>query len=410
MNIKTPRWATPLLKPSRYKAAKGGRGSGKSHFFAEAAVEAMMLDPNCSVVCIREIQKSLKFSAKRLVEGKIEAYKLNHYFDITQNEIRRKGGRGVMIFQGMQDHTAESIKSLEGFNIAWVEEAQSLSERSLKLLRPTIRAENSEIWFSWNPDQKTDPVDVFFCGPKGAPSDAVVVHVNSEDNPFLPETLRLERESDRLRMAPEDYHHVWEGGYNEKSDAVIFKGKHTIDYFEPQEKWIPLLGLDWGFSNDPTAAIEAYVQDNVLYIRREAGRIGLELDDTPAYLTQRIPNIKNHVTRADSARPESISYIVRHGLPYVEPVKKWKGSVEDGVAFIKSFSQIIIHPECAETIKEFRLYKYKVDNRTGDVLPEIEDKNNHYIDALRYALGGLIIPKHPTGSTFAGKAGIKKNY
>jgi len=390
MNIQTPRWAAPLLKPSRYKAAKGGRGSGKSHFFAEAAVEAMILNPNLSVVCIREIQKSLKFSAKRLIESKIELYGLSDYFEVTQAEIRRKNGRGVMIFQGMQDHTAESIKSLEGFSIAWVEEAQSLSARSLKLLRPTIRAQDSEIWFSWNPNQITDPVDDFFCGKQGPPDNAIVVHVNSEDNPFLPETLRIEREADRLRMSPEDYAHIWEGAHNERSEAVIFKDKYIVDYFEPEENWPPLIGLDWGFSNDPTAAVEAFVDGQTLYIRREAGRIGLELDDTPPFLIQRIPNIKNYTTRADSARPESISYVNRHGLPKVTAVKKWSGSVEDGIEFIKSFSEIVIHPDCKETLKEFRLYKYKTDKRTGDVLPQVEDANNHYIDALRYALGGLM--------------------
>ncbi|MCB0448419.1 MAG: phage terminase large subunit, partial [Gelidibacter sp.] len=144
LNIQTPKWALPLLKPKRYKGAKGGRGSGKSHFFGEALVEAMVLDPNTSAVCIREIQKSLKFSAKRLIEDKIESMGVSNLFTITQSEIRANKGRGVILFQGMQDHTADSIKSLEGFNIAWVEEAQTLSKKSLQLLRPTIRAEGSE--------------------------------------------------------------------------------------------------------------------------------------------------------------------------------------------------------------------------------------------------------------------------
>lgn len=162
LNIVTPKWAKPLLSPKRYKGAKGGRGSGKSHFFGEALVEALVFNPNTSAVCIREIQKSLKFSAKRLIEEKIEAMGVSHLFTITQSEIRANKGRGVILFQGMQDHTADSIKSLEGFNIAWVEEAQTLSKKSLKLLRPTIRAEDSEIWFSWNPEKTSDPVDLFF--------------------------------------------------------------------------------------------------------------------------------------------------------------------------------------------------------------------------------------------------------
>jgi len=120
LQIKTPRWSIPLLTPKRYKGAKGGRGSGKSHFFGEALIEALILDPNTSAVCIREVQKSLKFSAKRLIEQKIEDLNVGDNFKILDTEIRSLKGSGVIIFQGMQDHTAESIKSLEGFKIAWV--------------------------------------------------------------------------------------------------------------------------------------------------------------------------------------------------------------------------------------------------------------------------------------------------
>lgn len=359
--------------------------SGKSHFFAEALVESFIINPNTNAVCIREVQKSLKFSAKKLIETKIEKLGVSSYFDITLNEIRSKKGNGVIIFQGMQDHTAESIKSLEGFNIAWCEEAQSLSERSLKLLRPTIRAEGSELWFSWNPDLPTDPVDLFF---QTKPDDAILVHVNSDQNPFLPETLRKERESDRIRMSPEDFAHVWEGAYNLKSDALVFKGKYRVDEFDPEPEWNPLYGLDWGFSQDPTCGVEIYVENERLYIRREAGKTGLELDDTPDYLKKRIPGIEKYVIRADNARPESISHVKRKGLPNIRGEEKLK--IEDGIEFMRNFKEIIIHPSCKETIKEFGLYKYKEDPRTGDILPTIIDKHNHYIDAIRYALYPLI--------------------
>lgn len=200
----------PLLAPARYKGASGGRGSGKSHFFAERAVEEMACDPDLRFVCIREVQKSLTHSAKALVEGKIRALGLEALFDIQRTEIRRKGGAGVMIFQGMQDHTADSIKSLEGFGRAWVEEAHSISDRSFRLLLPTIRAPESEIWFSWNPDQPTDPVDAFFANNAGP--GIVRVHSTYRENPFLPVTLldearRLEGQSTEL------FEHVWLGGY-----------------------------------------------------------------------------------------------------------------------------------------------------------------------------------------------------
>lgn len=351
------------------------------------------MDPNKSIVCIREIQKSLKFSAKKLIESKIRSMNANHLFDITQTEIRRLGGEGIIIFQGMQDHTADSIKSLEGFDTAWVEEAQSLSKNSLKLLRPTIREEGSEIWFSWNPDQPEDPVDDLFRGEKGAPDDSVVVKVNYYDNPFFPEVLLREMESDRKRMDPETFAHVWEGEYNVKSEAVIFSGKYIIDEFEPQEYWGgPYHGLDFGFANDPTAATRVWVADNRLYIEYEAGSTKLELDKTGRYMMDRIPGIEKYVIRADNARPESISYLKRQvgGLNRIQPVSKWPGSVEDGIAFMKSFEKIIIHPRCKAAVQEFRLYQYKIDKHSGDVLPVIVDANNHYIDSIRYGIDPLI--------------------
>ena len=118
--IETPEWAIPLLSPARYKGAYGGRGSGKSHFFAELLVEEHVANPNQRSVCIREIQKSLQFSARQLIVGKIQALGVSHLFDITLTEIRSVRGNGIIIFQGMQDHTADSIKSLEGFDRAWV--------------------------------------------------------------------------------------------------------------------------------------------------------------------------------------------------------------------------------------------------------------------------------------------------
>lgn len=209
LEIDTPRWALPLVEPRRYKGAKGGRAGGRSHFFAEAAVEEMVMDPNLRFCCIREVQRALKHSAKALVEAKIRKLGVEDEFEVLQSEIRRRGGAGVMIFEGMQDHTADTIKSLEGFGRAWVEEAHSISERSLRLLLPTIRAPGSEIWFSWNPESPSDPVDAFFAS---QPEGSVCVHSNYTDNPFLPDEMWAE--ADRLKRDDADlYEHVWLGGY-----------------------------------------------------------------------------------------------------------------------------------------------------------------------------------------------------
>jgi phage terminase large subunit len=202
----------PLLAPARYKAAWGGRGSGKSHFFAGLAVEDSLAEKGLLSVCVREIQKSLKDSAKRLIESKLVEYGLGEAdgFRVYNDRIQTPGD-GVILFQGLQDHTAESIKSLEGFKRAWIEEAQTLSTTSLTLLRPTIRAEGSEIWASWNPRRKNDPIDLLLRGEQ-KPTGASVVRANWSDNPWFPSVLEQERK-DCLRDNADQYDHIWEGGY-----------------------------------------------------------------------------------------------------------------------------------------------------------------------------------------------------
>ncbi|MGH6827654.1 MAG: PBSX family phage terminase large subunit [Rhizomicrobium sp.] len=214
-----PEVFAPLLESSRYKGAYGGRGSGKSHFFAGQLVEDCLAQPGLLSVCIREVQASLKESSKRLIEAKIEAMGVGAMFRVYFDRIATPGD-GVIVFQGMRDHTAESIKSLEGFRRAWIEEAQSLSARSLTLLRPTIRASGSELWASWNPRRKTDAVDEFFRG--GAPiPGAVIVEANWRDNPWFTPDLEAERRLDRERY-PDRYDHIWEGAYAKALEGAYF--------------------------------------------------------------------------------------------------------------------------------------------------------------------------------------------
>jgi phage terminase large subunit len=199
----------PLLEPARYKGAYGGRGSGKSHFFGELMVERCLVSPGTLAVCIREVQKSLLQSSKRLIESMIQSLGVGAHFQVLHDRIVTPGD-GLIIFQGMQDSTAESIKSLEGFDIAWVEEAQTLSARSLSLLRPTIRKEGSELWANWNPRRKKDAIDEFLRQKK--PENAVVAKANWRDNPWFPAVLEEERRLD-LQLYPERYAHIWEGEY-----------------------------------------------------------------------------------------------------------------------------------------------------------------------------------------------------
>lgn len=208
LKFEAPRAFVPLLQRKRYKGAYGGRGSGKSHFFGEHGILRCVESPT-RIVCIREVQNSIKDSVRQLLIDKIQAKGLGSYFDVTRDEVRGPGG-SLMVFRGMNDANAENIKSLEGFDVAWVEEAHTLSQRSLDLLRPTIRKEGSEIWAGWNPRHAYDPIDEFFR--KRKPADAVSVQVNYNDNPWFPDVLRAEMEADRL-ADPAKARHVWDGGY-----------------------------------------------------------------------------------------------------------------------------------------------------------------------------------------------------
>jgi phage terminase large subunit len=209
----------PLLQPARYKGAWGGRGSGKSHFFCEMIVEDCLYEKGMLAVCIREVQRTLAQSSKRLIEDKIQSLGVGSEFRVFNDKIETPGD-GIIIFQGMQDHTAESIKSLEGFKRAFIEEAQGLSARSLSLLRPTIRAEGSEIWAAWNPRRKSDAIDDFLRGPN-KPANAVVVQANWRDNPWVTSVLEDERKLD-LEKYPERYDHIWEGGYAKAFEGAYF--------------------------------------------------------------------------------------------------------------------------------------------------------------------------------------------
>lgn len=380
LQIETPRWALPFLKPARYKGAYGGRGSGKSHAFAEMVIEAHIMDPKRRTVCVREVQKSLAQSVKRLLELKIEALGAGAYFEVQESVIKSKFGDGLILFQGMQNHTADSIKSLEGVDCAWIEEAQSLSQRSLDLLRPTIRKPGSELWFTWNPDQATDPVEQLLrCD--NPPPDSVVQRVNYTDNPWFPDVLQAEMEYDRKRDR-DRFMHVWEGEYASSTEARVFKNWEVQEFEAPMDA-VHRFGADWGFAIDPTVLIRCHIIGRKLYIDYEAHMVGCEITDTPT-LFHTIPESEKWPIVADSARPETISYMRKNGFPKIMPAIKGSKSVEDGIEWLKSFD-IIVHPRCKHTIEELRLYSYKTDPMTNQVIPILADKDNHLMDALRYA-------------------------
>ena len=384
LKISTPKWALPLLVPARYKGAWGGRGSGKSHFFAEMMIEEHIMNPKQSSVCVREIQKSLNQSVKRLLKNKIQDMNAGAYFEVQDAVIKSTKGDGRIIFQGMQNHTADSIKSLEGYDRAWVEEAQSLSQRSLDLLRPTIRKPGSELWFTWNPSEPTDPVDVLLRG--GTPPDeSVIIPVNYTDNPWFPEVLRKDMEYDK-RRDPDKYAHIWRGEYQKNSEARVFRN-WRIEEFDTPANTIHRLGADWGFASDPSTLIRCHIDNRSLYVDYEAYMVGCEIVDLPELFMQ-VPGAEKWPITADSARPETISHMRKHGFPKIMAAVKGPGSLEDGVEWLKSFD-IVVHPRCIHTIDELISYSYEVDPHTKKVLPILQGKKNHVIDALRYACEGI---------------------
>jgi phage terminase large subunit len=398
----------PFFQPARNKGAWGGRGSAKSESFARMLIYRCLKRKGTRWLCVREVQRSLAQSVKQLLDDVINYYQLTDQFKVMNNHIRTPGN-GVILFVGMQDHTADSIKSLQGFDGAWIEEAQAISLRSLEMLRPTLRKEESEIWFTWNPRSPKDPVDALLRSPDGPPPRSIVLKVNHQDNPYFPNVLREEMEWDRKRDH-EKYLHIWEGQYERHSEARVFRN-WIEDAFETPEDAQFLFGGDWGFSVDPTTLIRGYIIGRNLFIDQERYMVGCEIDDTPALFdslactkdhlhAHQLIKMEGHVIGSipddhcdgmardweivtDSARPETISYMQRHGYPRIIGAKKGPDSIKEGVQFLKNYN-IVVHPRCRHTIDELVNYSYKRHNLTGEVIPVLEDKKNHIIDPCRY--------------------------
>lgn len=377
---------------ARYRGAFGGRGSAKTRSFAlMTAVSGYRFGRagiSGNILCGREHLANLDDSSMEEVKQAIRSVDwLNDYYEIGEKYIRSKDGNIKYLFTGLR-HNIGGVKSKARILIAWVDEAEQVAETAWRTLLPTVREANSEVWITWNPESEHSATNQRFR--VNPPQDSKIIELNWSDNPWFPEELNNERLEDQ-RNRPDTYDHVWEGAYLVLSDALIFKDKFELREFEPEPDFAgPYYGLDFGFSQDPTAGTESYVHENTLYIRREAGRKKLELNDTVDFLTRHMPRIGMHVLRCDSARPESISYLKNHGIPRAVGVKKGKGSVMDGIAHIKSYNRVVIHPDCQETAREFRLYSYKTDKDSGDILPIPIDAYNHYIDSVRYALEPLM--------------------
>jgi len=382
---------TPPLGHVAYRGAYGGRGSGKTRSFAKmVAVQAMLFDSmglRGVILCGREFMASLSDSSMEEIKSAIQEEPwLAAHFDIGKEYIRTKSGRVKFLFVGLR-HNLDSLKSKAKVLLTWIDEAENVAEAAWrKLIATVMREPQSEIWLTWNPESEESATHRRFRVAYD-PSRMIIVECNWSDNPWFPAGLEAERQAD-MQFRPDTYDHIWEGSFLTLTDAQIMGGKFEIKEFEADpNKWNgPYQGGDFGYSQDPTAAIRAWVHDDCLWIDYEAGGQRIELDSISKRVTDAIPDFAKHLSRWDSAQPGMISHIRSKGLTRVQGSVKGAGSVEDGIAFIRSFKRIYIHPRCVQTAREFRLYSWKVDKLSGDILPIPVDANNHWIDALRYAL------------------------
>lgn len=394
-------WAKPLFDPARYKCLYGGRGSGKSYAIADALL-ITGLARKIRVLCAREFQESIKESVHALLKERISELGLDDFYRVQADTIIGLNG-SQFLFKGVR-HNVSSIKSMAGITHCWFEEAQTISQESWRTVIPTIREEGSEIWVSFNPLNESDTVYQELVAKTR--QNSYVRRVNWDENPHFPSVLDEERR-EMAATDPDAYQHIWEGGFWVRSAAQILNGKWIISEFEPGPDWDgPYHGADWGFGSDPTTAVRCWIHGRKLYVERESHAHGLELDDVGALWLADIPEIDQYPVRADSSRPESINH-VRKGrspsgddpgcpaIPKLVGAVKGPGSVEDGIAHLRSYEQIVFHPRCKHAIEEARLYSYKTDRLSGDVLPIIIDAYNHLIDAMRYALEPIMKARKP---------------
>jgi len=373
---------TPPRGDLRFRGAYGGRGSAKSFSFAKMAAIWGYAEP-LRILCTRDIQDSIKESFHAELKNAIASEQwLEAAYDVGIDYLRGKNGT-EFIFKGLR-HNITSIKSMAQIDLCIIEEAEDVPEHAWEALLPTIRAPKSEVWMIWNRKAENSPVDRRFI--KNEPPRSAIVELNYRDNPWFPMELEEQRKHAQATIDPGRYAWIWEGKYLQDSESRVFRN-WKVEEFESPDDAIHRFGADWGFSVDPTVLVRCHIVGRKLYVDYEAYRVGCEIMDTPA-LFMSVPESEKWPMVADSARPETISHLRKNGFPKITSAVKGARSLEEGVEWLQSY-EIIVHPRCLHTIDELTEYSYKVDPDTRQVLPVLLDKNNHLIDALRYACEGV---------------------
>lgn len=414
LSVEVPRPLKPFLQPSRYKAAYGGRGGGKSHFFAEQII-LQCFRKKTRVACIREVQATIKDSVRQLLIDKISKFGLEAHFKVKDGEI--EGPRGsLIIFKGMQSYNAENIKSLEGFDLAWVEEAQTLSARSLRLLRPTIRKEGSEIWFSWNPRHEMDAVDEFFRG-KTPPSNAIICPVGWADNPWFTGVLVEEKDQDYAADS-EMAEHVWGGGYEIITEAAYYakwvraaEKEGRVGYFPPNPALPVVTGWDLGVDDYTAIWFAQIIQGKTLRVvdYYETDNMGAEeiiADTLPEYVKD---ELERNAKMQEIGRPFPFRYGM-HYYPHDIAVREWgagartridsliqlgipQNTIHRGVATnnedrVQAVRMLLPNVEFHQTervmkgVNRLRRYRRKYNELMGTYVGPLKDGNDHGADAF----------------------------
>lgn len=395
------------FKKRRFKVYWGGRGSAKSWGVAEALIRLTAALP-LRVLCTREYQNSIKDSSHKLLKDTISRLGLDGWFTVTADSIKSRVG-GEFIFKGLHNNE-QGVKSTEGIDICWVEEAQTVPEGSWRTLLPTIRKTGSEVWVTFNLIEESDATYKRFVANA---DDRMIVHkVNYDSNPYFRES---EMYGDMLADKRNDYHlyeHIWLGMPQVVSSAIILSGKYRVAEFD-DDLWKQadrvFYGADFGFAQDPATLIRFFVIDRpasgrMLYVSHEAYQTGVELNGYAEFYDQ-VPGSREWPIMADASQPGTISHLRSLGFN-VNGAEKWDGSVKDGIAHLRGYEQIVIHPRCQATAREAHAYRYKVDKRLVDengqpmVLPVVVDANNHAWDAVRYGLDGHIQKGMGAGSVW----------
>lgn len=434
LEIYLPSWLETHDQPNffefhySYIYLGGGRASGKTFLIALYLILQAISKPKRRILCTRQFQESLKKSVGACLLIMIHSLKLRKLFKITNTEFVYTPNGSEFFFKGF-DRNKDTIKGLQDLTHVWIEEADSLTQESWDLLRPTVfrttennfalfskesfnakpKESDAQIIMTMNPKYETDCLYRDFILSKNPPPKSYIKTLNWYENPFFNLSMHKER-LHCLKTNPEIYNHIWEGQLLQYSEAQIFKGRWFIQDFEEDKGAQKYFGIDFGFSGSPLAIIRCYIKNDIIYITHEFKGHKIENDLIYDICMKHIPDIKSGIIYADCARPEAIATLNRQGL-YVKPCEKKSTSgtyVKDCIEALRSY-KIIIRPECINTISNFQLYSFEIDERSGLVTDKIIKKNDDFIDALKYAVEPIITQKAYDGSVF-GKDYVHTDY